>query len=157
MDNIISGNRKNGDSKRKPGITPIEYWEHPFETSPFFNDIEKILEMPGIDDMAGVLARGNFETKKQRVAAVRLAYKNRKFHDDNHQKMLREFISSGIGMSALGKLLQLQVSTNLMAPSVLRDVLGMKQRKASREDVRRGSDFREKSDIQHREDYSRND
>lgn len=142
--------RNNGHKDRKPGIAPIEFWEQDFENMPFQNEIEKILEMPDTSDMAGILARGNFKNERQRVAAVRLAYKNRKFSDENHQKMLREYIASGIGMSALGKLLQLQIGTNLIAPAVLREALGMKQLK-HREDVQRGSDFRERETIRQQE------
>lgn len=147
---VIAGGFKKGRSngkQRQPGITPIDMWEKDFDNLPYSNDIDKILEFPGTDDMAGVLARGNFKNERQRVAAVRLAYKNRKFHDDNHQKMLRDFIASGVGMSALGKLLQLQASTNLIAPAVLREALGMKQMR-HREDVQRGSDFRDKENGQ---------
>ena len=140
---VVSGGiGKRGGKERKPGITPIERWEGDFENTPYFNDIEKILELPGTDDMAGILARGNFKNDRQRVAAVRLAYKNRKFKDDNHQQMLRDYIASSLGTKALGKILQLQTGTNLLAPAVLREVLSMKQNKQE-EEVRRGSDFRE--------------
>ncbi len=142
MDEIIS-NKGNG-KKRAPGITPIEYWEKDFENLPYSNDIEKILEIPEVSDMAGILARGNFKNDRQRVAAVRLAYKNRKFEDKNHQLMLRDYVASGMGMSALGKLLQLQIGTRLIAPAVLREALSMRRVKGDKEEVKRGSDFRDR-------------
>jgi len=155
MTEIMSGGNKNkgNGSNRKPGITPIDFWEDAFGSQPYFNDIEKILEFPGIEDMAGVLARGNFKNEKQRIAAVRLAYKNRKFHDDNHQLMLRDYIASGIGDKAFGKMLQLQIGTNLLAPDVIREILGMKTKK-HKEEVHRGSDFREREDNNSQKDFN---
>ena len=155
-DEVISGGKKpsNGSKERHPGITPIEFWERDFENMPFFNDIEKILEFPGINDMAGVLARGNFKSDRQRIAHVRLAHRHVIFNDDPHQYMLRNNIASQSGMSALGKLLQLQIGTNLIAPAVLREALSMKQRK-EKEYVQRGSDFREERENVPREESSR--
>lgn len=152
---IVSGGKpgKNGKKPdRQPGITPIDFWEQGFDSLPYSNDIDKILEIPDIEDMAGVLSRGNFKNDKQRVAAVRLAYKNRKFKDDNHQKMLRDFVASGIGMSGFGKLLQLQIGTNLALPGVLQQILGLRKTKGN-EPVYKGSDFRDEG----REREVRND
>src|SRR4030042_3376397 len=84
---VIAGGRNNNNN-RTPGITPIEQWEGVFGNLPSFNNIEKILEFPPISDMAGVLARANFKDDQQRIAAVRLAYKHRKFNVDPHTGML---------------------------------------------------------------------
>lgn len=143
---VLFGGKKPANGKqRQPGITGIDNWERDFESEYYGNELDKMLELPGIDDMAGVLARGNFKNERQRIAAVRLAYRHRKFHDQNHQKMLRDYVASGMGMSALGKILQLQIGTNLIAPGVLREILGMKKVKKG-EDVQRGSDFRQQRD-----------
>lgn len=139
---VIGDNRNNGSGDNGYRGSPMEHWKPDFKDAPSNNNIEKILEFPDIDDMAGVLARANFRDDRQRVAAVRLAYKNAKFKDVNHQHMLRNYVASSLGMKALGKILQLQTGTNLMAPAVLREVLSMKQNK-SQEEVHRGSDFRE--------------
>lgn len=123
--------------QRNPGITPIEQWERDFENISSWNNIEKILEFPPINDMAGVLARANFRNDRQRVAAARLAYKNRKYHDDNHQEMLRDTCASTIGLGALGKILQTFVGTNLLAPDMFRASLGMPKTRKT-EEVHRG-------------------
>lgn len=144
---VLSGdNRKNGkpSKPRQPGITPEDFWEEAFPGMPWANNIDKILEIPTTADMAGIFARANFRSDRQRVAAVRLAYKNRRANDENHQIMLRDYIASGIGMSGLGKLMQLMAGTNLIAPEVLRESLGMtKKKKKNDETVYRGSDFRQ--------------
>ena len=143
---VILGGHNNGKKKqRNPGITPIDYWEKDFEDIPFFSNIEKIIEFPPTSDMAGVLARANFKNDRQRVAAVRLAYKNRKFNDNSHQEMLRDHCASTLGMGGLGKLLQTFIGTNLLAPDMFRAALGM-QRTKHREEVHRGSDFRTQTD-----------
>lgn len=150
---IISGGRRhNGgrghNNNRQPGLTGIDFWEGPFSGNPQINAAEQILAMPGVEDMAGVLSRANFKNERQRIAAVRWAYKNRLFNDDGHQQMLRDYVAAGIGIKALGKVLQIQAQTDLALPGVMREVLEMKQPK-HREDVVRGSDFREeKTEVQ---------
>jgi len=140
MDKVIGAKSK---STRNPGITPIENWENDFSGMPSWNNIEKILEMPGITDMAGVLARANFKNDKQRIAAVRLAYKNRKFNDSDHQEMLRDLCASTLGTGALGKIMQVFAGTNLIAPDMFRAALGMPKSKHP-DEVHRGrsSDLR---------------
>lgn len=138
-----------GKKPRNLGITPIDYWERDFDNLPGWNNIEKILEFPDIDDMAGVMARANFRNEKQRIAAVRLAYKNRKFKDDDHQKMLRDLCASTLGTGALGKMLQTMIGTNLLAPEMIRYAIGMPKSKKQEEVIRggnRSSDFRERQD-----------
>src|SRR4030042_377917 len=140
---VIAGGQRNKNNNRKPGITPIEQWEGDFSNLPSFNNIEKLLEFPPISDMAGVLARANFKDDQQRIAAVRLAYKHRKFNDDPHQELLRDFCASTLGTKGLGKILQTFIGTNLLAPDMLRAVFGM-PRSNNREEVHRGrnSDLR---------------
>lgn len=131
-----------GDNQ--PYRDPLEHWRPDFGDAPSNNNIDKILEIPDIEDMAGVLARGNFKNDRQRIAAVRLAYKNRKFHDENHQEMLRDYIASGLGIGAVGKVMQTFIGTNLLAPDMFRASLGMpkSKNKDKGEEVHRGSDFR---------------
>jgi hypothetical protein len=141
---VVAGGHRNFQNKgnRQPGITGIDSWEKLFPSfGNQYNNIEEILKFPDTKDMAGVMARGCFKNERQRVAAVRLAYKNRLFHDAEHQEMLRDYIASSLGEKALGKILQAQLGTNLLIPGVLREILGMKNRKE--EQVARGSDFRE--------------
>lgn len=140
---IGGGYSRRGNGGRQPGITPIEQWEGDFQGLPSFNNIEKILELPDTSDMAGVFSRAHFKSDTQRIAAVRLAYKNRKFEDTNHQEMLRDWAASTIGMGGLGKMLQVMAGTNLIAPDMIRAALGMPQLKQGKEEkAYRGSDFR---------------
>lgn len=116
-----------------------------FSQFPSSNDIEKILEIPDIKDMAGVLARANFKNDRQRIAAVRLAYRNAKFDDDKHQDMLRNLCASTIGMGGLGKILQVFTATKMLAPDMLRATMGMPRTKKP-EEVHRSSDLRTNTD-----------
>lgn len=140
---MITGGGRHNSKQRSPGITPIEQWENDFSNLPSWNNIEKILEFPPVSDMAGVLARANFKDENQRIAAVRLAYRHRKFSDNDHQEMLRDLCASTLGAGGLGKILQTFVGTNLLAPDMLRVVLGMQKSKRP-EEVHRGrsSDLR---------------
>lgn len=124
------------------GITDPAYWEKDFENMPWYNKIEKILEIPSREDMAGVMARAVFKTDRQRIAAVRLAYRHKKFKDNNHQEMLRMWLASTIGMRGLGRLDGLFAATNLIAPDMYRIAMDM-PRKRGQEQIQRGSDFRE--------------
>lgn len=143
--NVI-GNKRNGKKKndgRNPvGIANPEYWEQDFESMPWYNKIEKILEIPGTDNMAGVMARSVFKSDRQRIACVRLAYRHIKFNDDNHQQLLRMCLASTIGMRGLGRLDGLFAATNLIAPDMYRIAMDM-PRKRGQEQISRGSDFRE--------------
>jgi hypothetical protein len=108
------------------------------------NKIEKIYELPAISDMAGVFERAVFKDEKQRIAAVRLAYKNHKFRDDAHQEMLRMWVASLVGNQGLGRLDALFASINLLAPDMYRVARGMPKVKGE-EKVHRGSDLRAES------------
>lgn len=122
-----------------------ELEEGAFAQFPSSNDIEKILEFPGINDMAGVLARANFRDETQRLAAVRLFYRNKMFHDDDHQEMLRVACASTLGKGGLGKILQTFASVKMLAPDMLRAALQMPKTKKP-EEVHKSSDMRTQSD-----------
>ena len=138
---LAGGNRRNGHKERQPGITPTDFWEKNFSSQPYNNDIEKILEMPGIEDFAGIFSRANFRSERQRIAALRLVYKLKRYGLESRLELVRNIIASTIGISALGKMLQLQASTDLVMPDVNREILGMKKVKS--ESVQRSSDYRE--------------
>lgn len=137
---------KNGDDK----IETAESGD--FSQFPGSNDIEKILELPDIDDMAGVLERANFKNDRQRLGAVRLAYRNRRFQDDNHQHMLRDLCASTIGMGGLGKVLQVFTATRMLAPDMMRVAFGMPKTKKT-EEVHRSSDMRADTNKVKEEDH----
>lgn len=122
-----------------------EGWEYEERNAPSDNPIEKILEFPARTDMAGVFARANFKNDRQRIAAVRLYYRNMKFKDDDHQEMLRAHCASTIGMGALGKVLQAQVGTQLLAPDMIRAALGLPRRHKDKDEIYRRSDFKGES------------
>lgn len=137
-------NKKRDNRGQEPkGITNPEYWEKDFENMSWFSKVEKILELPNAEDIAGVILRSVIRTERQRVAIVRLAYRHRKFHDTNHQEMLRYYLASSVGMAGLGRLDQLFAAINLLAPDMYRVAMNMPNRKNDQEKVLRGSDFRE--------------
>lgn len=140
--------RRNGNNDQGQrgaiGITNPEYWEKDFEGLPWWSKIEKIMEFPAKDDMAGVMARSVFKSDRQRIAAVRLAYRHKKFNDNDHQEMLRMYMASTVGMRGLGRLDQLFAATNLLAPEMYRIAADMPAKKKGEEQVVRGrADFRE--------------
>jgi len=139
---ISGGGQKPNKKPRQPGITDPEFWESAFPSRPYANNIDDILKIPGIDDMAGVYARANFSSDQQRIAFLRVTRRLRKYGLIQHLEFVREAISSTIGMKALGKTLQLQIGTQLIAPAVLREQLSMKEEE--NEPVQRGSDYRKK-------------
>ena len=143
---VIGKKPKNRGNGHDPvGVANPEYWEKDFDDLPWYNKIEKILEVPSIQDMAGVMARSVFKTDRQRIAAVRLAYRHKKFADNNHQEMLRMWLASTIGRNGLGRLDGLFAATNLIAPDMYRIAMDM-PRKKGQEQIQRGSDFREDRD-----------
>jgi hypothetical protein len=122
----------------------LHHWDADFHNPPSNNDIEKIIEIPPISDMAGVLARAHFKDKRQRIAVVRLAHRNRIYGDTKHQEMLRDYCASTLSDGALGKLLQAFAATKMIAADMFRSALGMPKTKDP-ERVYRNTDFREPS------------
>lgn len=134
---VLSGDSKN---KRKNGQNPMEFWQADFGPIPN-SDIDKILDMPPVTDMAGVLARGNFKNDDERIRYLRVIRRLEKFDLTKGLEFIRGCIASKLGMLAFGKTLQLQAKVELIAPAVIREQLSMKQLKVKEENVR-GSDFR---------------
>ncbi len=146
---VISGkqeNRNRNNGRKDIGLANMEHWEKDFEDLPWWNKVEEVLKIPPITDMAGVFARTNFKNDRERVAAVRLFYRNKKFNDEAHQEMLRVELASRLGMGGLGNLHGLFAATNLIAPDMERAARGMPKAKNGEEKVHRGSDFREERD-----------
>lgn len=128
-----------GDSRRntQTGV------KHPFMQdfpSVNFTDIDRILNMPKLDDVAGILARSNFKSDEERIAYCRIIRRLMKFGLYSRLEYIRQCLSSSLGMRAFGKVLQLQAKTDLVAPSVMREQLNMKAEKQER--TVRSSDFR---------------
>lgn len=136
---LIIGNKRN--DSRKPGITPIEFWEQDFTRGPTYNDLEKILDLPSVEDPAGILQRGIFRNEDARIAIVELWDLAEKHHLERHKQMLRNLIASSVGWYGFGKSAQLQLGAGMVMPGVIREQLQMRKVKNG-EDVQRGSDFR---------------
>lgn len=147
---VISGGnenkRSNNGDREGIGLANMGYWEKDFDEMSWYNKVEEVLKIPPISDMAGVFSRTNFKNDRERVAAVRLFYRNKKFHDDNHQEMLRADLASRLGIGGLGNLHGLFAATNLIAPDMERAARGLPKTKNGEEKVHRGSDFREERD-----------
>jgi len=108
------------------------------------SDIDRILKIPGIDDMAGVFVRGNFKTDEERIAYLRVTRRLEKFKLISRLEFIRQCISSKLGMMAFGKTLQLQSKIELIAPAVIREQLAMRRLKSKEEGVK-GSDYRDET------------
>jgi hypothetical protein len=129
-------------------LTNIDNYEDDYEL-PWSSRIEKIYELPGLEDMAGVVLRGIFKNERQLNAVLRLAYRHRKFGDTNHQELLRMKIAGTAAIGGVGRLDALFAATNLVASDMYRTARNMpKLKKGEQEQIHRGSDFRE---------YQRND
>lgn len=140
---VIMGNRNNGNGhkERQPGLTGIDFWEGPFSSNPNYNDLEKILEFPGIDDPAGQLARSVIRDPAQGLAIVELIDLCEQLGLERQKKFLRNILAQTLGWYGFGKVMQGSIGTGLMLPGVIREQLQMRKVKSG-EDVQRGSDFR---------------
>lgn len=124
-------------------LNPPDY-EVDYPTGMYGNNIEKIYEMPDIDDMAGVFLRGRFKNERELNAAIRLMYRHDKFNDKKHQELLRARIAGSAALQGLRSLEALFAGTNLLAPDMYRSLLGLKKKKRDEDDriIKGGSDFR---------------
>lgn len=132
-----------GDPQYKQyDLTNPENYEKDYEF-PYADKIQKILEFPGIEDMAGVIVRGIFKNERQLNAVLRLAYRHRKFGDTNHQELLRMKVAGTAAVGGVGRLDALFTAVNLIASDMYRTARNMPNARGE-EKVLRGSDFREK-------------
>lgn len=147
---MVSGNGKRkienseviaGD--RQQFGNPLEHWKRQtFDNAPANNNLDKILEIPKKEDMAGVISRARL-SKRERIAAVNLAKHHIEFGDDENQEVLRIYCGSSLAEGGLGKVIQTFIGTNLLAPDMFRAALNMpKNKNHDGEEVHRGSDFR---------------
>ncbi len=137
-----------GDSKKKnhnsDGKNPPMPYDKDY-TGVNLSDIDRILNFPSIDDMAGCVARSYFKTDDERIAYLRVIQRLKKFGLTSRLEFIRNCLASKLGMMAFGKTLQLQSKIELIAPAVIREQLAMKRIK-SREETVRGSDFRQETE-----------
>lgn len=144
-----------GQSTSKVSNIPMP-WDQDFEGINF-SDIDRILNFPGTDDIAGVLARANFKNDEDRIACLLTYYNLKTIKDEEGNTMKDELefflvcIASTLGLKGFGKTLQLQSKVNVIAPELTREQLGLsksKNKNRSEQQVR-GSDFRD-SEVQPR-------
>lgn len=128
--------------ERYDGDRNQEWWQRQMNQFGQQDRTKQIYEMPSIEDMAGIAARTVFKNEKQKRAFVRLAYKNAKFKDSEHQNMLRNWAAANIAENGVARLEALFAATNLLAPDMYRTAKGMPRDKDRTENVKRGSDFR---------------
>ncbi len=129
------------------GKTP-EWWNSPFSSGSKNDRFKEVTSFPDQTDIPSVFARSNFQDDEGRKGAVRLAYKNEKFGDEKHQKMLLFFCASTVGINARGRLDGVFAETGLLAPDMLRATSGMDRHKGKngeKEQVIRNSDFRDQT------------
>lgn len=132
-----------GDSKKKNNNNqePPDFWSDDFGAVNE-SDIERIIKIPPVDDMAAVLAGSNLASNEDRISLLKVIKRLQKFDLQSRLEWIRICIGSTIGMMAFGKTLQLQSKIELIAPAVIREQLNMRNSKRKEESIR-GSDFRE--------------
>lgn len=131
---------------RKYDLTNIDNYEPDYEM-PWADRIEKIYEVPAIDNMAGVFIRGIFGNERKLNAHLRLMYRHKKFGDNDHQEMLRCKIAGSAGVGGVGRLDALFAAIGMLAPEMYRTArnlpLPKRGKREEQEQVVRGSDFRQ--------------
>lgn len=141
-DVLIGDSQRNHNGKGNgKGKNPEMFWDEDFGGITD-TDIDRILSIPPITDMAGIFARGNFKTDDERIRYLRVTRRLEKFGLKSRLEFIRSCVASKIGMMAFGKTLQLQTKVQLIAPAVIREQLAMRRVKAKEENMR-GSDFRQ--------------
>lgn len=135
-------NISGGTNYKRYDLTNIDNYEPDYEMS-WENKIEKIYEIPGIDNMAGAFLRGIFKNERSLNAHLRLMYRHRKFGDTEHQELLRAKIAGSAAINGVSRLDALFAAVNLLASDMYRAARGMPKLKRNEEErVVRGSDFR---------------
>ena len=111
---------------------------------PWSDRVQKLYEIPNIEDMAEVIIRGNLVNERRANAILRLSRRHKKFGLDDHQEMLRQKIASTAAIGGVRSLEVLFAVTNLVASDMYRVARNMpKLPKGQEEKVIRGSDFRQ--------------
>lgn len=124
-------------------LTDITNWEKDYPIGGFNNTIKDIYELPGIDDMAGVILRGRFKNERSLNAHLRLLRRHEKFGDIEHKKMLRAKIAGSAAIGGVRSLEALFGAIQVVASDMYRAVLGLpKLKKGEEEKMIRGSDIR---------------
>ncbi len=143
-----SGNGKPTDifnpKYKKYDLTDPANYEDDYPIGDYSNNVEKLYEIPEIDDMAGVFLRGIFKTERSLNAHLRLMYRHRKFGDTEHQELLRAKIAGSAAINGVSRLDALFAAVNLLASDMYRAARGMpKVKKGEEERIVRGSDYRQ--------------
>ena len=137
---IIGGGNRGNHNNRQPGLSGIDFWEQAFPNAGTqYNAAEEILKFP-TDDIGGIMARCNFKKKSEVIAFNRLFYKTQLFKDDAHKNFYIDCAKAPLGLNAAGKTIQLQSQTQLIAPELMREQLGLKKNNKG-EKVSKSSDF----------------
>lgn len=134
------------DPKKRYDLTDVKNYRSEYPIGDFDNDIEKVMEIPDVKDMAGVFIRGNFRNERQLNAAVRLYHRHKKFADTDHQELLRVKIAGMAAIGGVSRLEQLFTAVKLLASDMYRTARGMPKhngKNGQEERVIRGSDFRD--------------
>jgi len=129
--------------KRRYDLSDPANWEADYPDGDWGNNIEKLYEVPPIDDMAGVFLRGIFKNERSLNAHLRLMYRHQKYGDKEHQELLRAKIAGSAAINGVSRLDALFAAVNLLASDMYRAARGMpKVKRGEEERIVRGSDFR---------------
>lgn len=124
-------------------LTNLDNYEQDYEL-PWYDRVEKIYELPDINDMAAVILRSNLKVKDERRAnaMIRLAYRHIKFGLKGKQELLRMKCAATAAEGGAARLDALFAAVNLIAPDMYRASRGLpKHKDGKNEDIRKASDF----------------
>lgn len=124
---------------------PYEHWRQDWKDAPSNNNITQIYHVPGIDDMAGILVRGNYNNAEQADALALLAAFAEEENDDFTKKLCRLTTAASVGVKGGGRLEALFGGIGIVASRMWEVTKGFKSggRKRDDDQIYRRSDFRQ--------------
>jgi len=134
---------------KKYDLTDPDNYEVDYPVNSNYNAVKDIYELPGIEDMAGVLLRGRIKNERQLNAILRLYYRHEKFNDTKHKELLRAKVAGSAAIGGVRSLEALFAGIQIVASDMYRAVLGLpKLKRGEEEHVVKGSDFRKNNEQQ---------
>lgn len=138
-----------GDAARQESEgygNPLEHWQKDWKNAPAKDTITQLYHMPGTDDLAGILLRGNFTNQEQADALALLAAFADEEKDEFTMKLCRLVTSATVGVRGSGRLEALFGGIGIVASrmwEITKGIGGKRNKKDPDGEVYRRSDFRQ--------------
>ena len=116
-----------------------------------FSDLDRILDVPGMDDIGGTMARWNIKDDEDRKAYLMTIFNCINLGMKDELQFILHCGQSTLGSKAFGKTLQLQGHIGMAMPGLMGQQIGVQTRRKE-EKVRR-SDYvdRDEEDVEYKE------